>query len=148
MGRQELSRRAAAARTGDYKPIVTILEREVAAMLRLSAKDAAGAVALLKEAAAAEARLPAPAGPPLVIKPSQELLGEVLFEAGQAREAAVAFEAALQRYPNRSASVLGLARALAATGSREGAQAQYKRFAANWRRADADRPELAEARKW
>jgi tetratricopeptide (TPR) repeat protein len=148
MGRQELAQRASAARTGDYRPIVAILEREIAALLRLSARDASGAVSLLKEAAAAEAQLPSPAGPPLVIKPSHELLGEVLSGMGRHQEAAAAFEAALKRYPNRSASVLGLARALAGSGAREGAREQYKRFAANWRRADVDRPELAEARKW
>jgi tetratricopeptide (TPR) repeat protein len=147
-GRQELARRASAARTGDYRPIVSILEREIAAMLRLLAKDVGGAVSLLKEAAAAEGQLPTPAGPPLVIKPSQELLGEVLSDAGRSREAAAAFDEALKRYPNRSLSVLGLARALAAAGAREDARAHYKRFAANWRQADVDRPELAEARKW
>jgi tetratricopeptide (TPR) repeat protein len=147
MGRQELGRRASAARTGDYRPIVAILERQITALLRLSS-DAPGAISLLKEASAAEAQLPAPAGPPVVIKPSQELLGDVLAGLDRQREAAAAFEKALERYPNRSASLLGLARALAAAGAREPARAQYKRFAANWRRADADRPELAEARKW
>ncbi|MGH6961767.1 MAG: tetratricopeptide repeat protein, partial [Dongiaceae bacterium] len=148
MARQELARRAAAERTGDYRPIVVILERQISALLRLRSKDAAGALALLQEAVAAEGRLPATAGPPVVIKPSQELLGEVLHEVGRPRDAAAAFEGALKRYPNRSISVLGLARALAAGGAREEARAQYKRFAANWRRADPDRPELTEARKW
>ncbi len=148
MGRQELARRAGAARTGDRRPIVAILEREIAAMLRLAAGDPASAVSLLEKAAASEVQLPAPAGPPVVIKPSQELLGEVLAQIGRPREAAAAFEGALKRYPNRSASLLGLARALAAAGARDGAREQYKRFASNWRRADPGRPELAEAKKW
>jgi tetratricopeptide (TPR) repeat protein len=147
MGRQELARRATAERTGDRRPIVAILEREIAAMLRLAAGDTTAAISLLEKAVAAEAQLPAPAGPPVVIKPSQELLGEVLAQIGRPREAAAAFEGALKRYPNRSVSLLGLARALAAAGARDGARARYKRFLANWRAADADRPELTEARK-
>ncbi|HEX2442357.1 MAG TPA: hypothetical protein VHJ77_00310 [Vicinamibacterales bacterium] len=147
LARQELARRAAAPRTGDFRPIVAILERQMGALLRRS-QDAAAAIALLREAATAEEQVPDAAGPPVVIKPTQELLGELLLELGRPKEAAAAFEAALKRYRNRSASVLGHARALAASGAREGARAEYKKFLANWRGADANRPELTEARKW
>jgi tetratricopeptide (TPR) repeat protein len=86
-------------------------------------------------------------GPPRPIKPAQELLGEVLLETGRAAEARDAFEAALRRNPNRSASVLGLARAVAAAGDRTLAARHYATFAANWKEADGDRAELAEAMK-
>jgi tetratricopeptide (TPR) repeat protein len=146
LARQELARRAAAPRTGDFRPIVAILERQMGALLRKS-QDGQAAVALLRETATAEEQLPEAAGPPVVIKPTQELLGEVLLELGRPKEAATAFDAALKRYRNRSASVLGRARALAASGAREEARAEYKKFLANWHAADANRPELAEAKK-
>ena len=36
------------------------------------------------------------------VKPSHELLGEVLLQAGKAAEAAAAFDACLLRMPNRA----------------------------------------------
>jgi cytochrome c-type biogenesis protein CcmH/NrfG len=44
------------------------------------------------------------------------LYGELLLDAGRAREAIQAFEQALLRTPKRTPSVLGLARATAAAG--------------------------------
>ena len=46
------------------------------------------------------------------VKPSHELLGEVLLETGKAAEAAAAFDACLLRMPNRARSLMGAARAL------------------------------------
>jgi hypothetical protein len=71
------------------------------------------AVRLAKAAAEVERTLPTPSGPPSPIKPAHELYGEVLLEAGQAKEALVAFEQSLLRTPNRTASVLGAKRAAA-----------------------------------
>lgn len=65
----------------------------------------------LRKAAAAEAALPVPFGPPVLAKPSAELLGEELLAAGRNAEAAEAFRAALAASPNRRRSVLGLAEA-------------------------------------
>jgi hypothetical protein len=70
-------------------------------------------VRLAKAAAEVERTLPTPSGPPSPIKPAHELYGEVLLEAGQAKEALVAFEQSLLRTPNRTASVLGAKRAAA-----------------------------------
>jgi hypothetical protein len=65
----------------------------------------------MQEAVGLERELPPPLGLPRPIKPASELFGEILFELGRPREAAVQFEKALARWPNRSASRLGLARA-------------------------------------
>ena len=50
------------------------------------------------------------------IKPSHELLGEVLLQAGKPAEAAAAFDACLLRMPNRARSLMGAAKAHAAAG--------------------------------
>jgi hypothetical protein len=53
----------------------------------------------------------------------------------------------LARWPNRSASLLGLARALAAAGDREAARVRYHELLANWKDADANVAGLDEARR-
>ncbi|HUG46640.1 MAG TPA: hypothetical protein VMK31_09060 [Sphingomicrobium sp.] len=62
----------------------------------------------LRKAAAAEAALPVPFGPPVLQKPSAELLGEVLLEAGRKAEATQAFRMALAATPNRRLAREGL----------------------------------------
>jgi cytochrome c-type biogenesis protein CcmH/NrfG len=49
-------------------------------------------------------------GPPSLDKPANELLGEVLFEQGRAKEACAAFEAAQVLAPGRGQSLIGLAK--------------------------------------
>jgi predicted Zn-dependent protease len=100
----------------------------------------------MEEAVALERELPPPLGPPRPIKPASELYGEILLELGRPREAAAEFEKALARWPNRSRSHLGLARAAAALGEKAGARRHAERLLVNWRRADPDLPELKEAR--
>src|SRR5262249_12304147 len=80
-------------------------------------------------------------------KPAPELLGEVLVEVGRGREAIEPFQQALRRHPNRSLSVLGLARAHAAAGQTEAARNQFRALLANYDAADAGLPEVAEARR-
>jgi tetratricopeptide (TPR) repeat protein len=71
------------------------------------------ALAMLRKAAEAEAALPPPFGPPLLQKPSYELLGDELLALGRKSEAAAAYQAALAAAPNRRLSVLGLKAATA-----------------------------------
>ena len=75
-----------------------------------------------------------------------EELGAALLQAGRAREAATAYEQALEDRPNRASALLGLARARAAAGDAAGAREAYARLAALWSRADADLPDLEEVR--
>lgn len=143
----ELRRRAGGGRDGGRKLDVAVMEKELAAVLALVSGGKDEAVALAREAAALEERLPLPLGPPRPVKPSYELLGELLLEAGRPAEARVEFERSLRRWRNRSASLLGLARAARAAGDTAAARAHYRRLLANWKDADADLPELAEARR-
>jgi tetratricopeptide (TPR) repeat protein len=83
--------------------------------LRAAVLDAEGkgeeAVALARKAAAEEASLPIAFGPPVVDKPAYELLGEILLRQKQPAAARKAFEAALERTPERASALLGLLRA-------------------------------------
>jgi tetratricopeptide (TPR) repeat protein len=91
-----------------------------------------------------EDRLPFVAPPPSLF--ARELLGAEYLRAGQPDSAAAQFERVLANTPNRSVSLLGLARARLAAGDRAGATATYAKLLTNWRRADADLPALAEVR--
>jgi hypothetical protein len=144
--RQALGERAKDPREGDLLPAITIMEREVAALIALAAGRRDEAVGILKAAADAEAKLPAPLGLPAPIKPAPELLGEVLVEVGRPADAIAAFGAALRRHANRSSSLLGLARATAAAGQADASRRHYRALLANFDRADADIPALREAR--
>jgi len=65
-------------------------------------------IALLRKGAEAETALPPPFGPPVLQKPSYELLGDELSALGRKAEAAEAYRRALAAAPNRRLSVAGL----------------------------------------
>jgi tetratricopeptide (TPR) repeat protein len=146
--RQTLAEHSRSAQEGDLRPAILIMEREVAALIALAGGHRDEAVEILHAAANAEDALPPPLGLPEPLKPAPELLGEVLLEVGQPREAVGPFERTLKRHANRSLSVLGLARAAAAMGDSTTARRQYEQLLANYDGADADLPDLAETRAY
>jgi tetratricopeptide (TPR) repeat protein len=123
-----------------------IREKELGAIIRWSKGLKDEALQLAKEAADAEKTLAAPSGPPEPIKPAFELYGEMLLEAGRAKDAISAFEQSLLRTPKRTPSVLGLARAAAAAGDRATARARYQELTAMPGAAAAS-PAMQEAQK-
>ncbi len=126
----------AALRQQDDSTGLEIGGRELEAMLLLAEGEPARAVEVLQRAAEQEAAMPFAFGPPPVVKPSWELLGEVLLELERPQEAQAAFEAALARAPRRTASLLGLARAAAAAGDPVSAGEAYGSLWEIWHRAD------------
>jgi tetratricopeptide (TPR) repeat protein len=104
----------------------------------------ARALPLLNEAATIEAQIPISG--PLFAIPSRELAGELLLAAHKPVEARAAFNAALERYPNRPRSLLGLARATRQAGDKVGARETCRRLATIWNHADAEWPDGAEIR--
>jgi Tfp pilus assembly protein PilF len=92
-------------------------------------------VSLLREAVRIEESMRPPNGAASPIKPSHELLGEVLLEVGQPAEAAKAFEATLLRMPNRAHSLIGSARAHAKAGQRNRAAERYATLKDIWKGA-------------
>jgi tetratricopeptide (TPR) repeat protein len=131
-------------RYGGNPRVAAILAKELRALLRSA--DGAGdeAVALLREASALEEGLPLEYGPPDVVKPTHELLGELLLAQGKAPEAQQEFVRALALTPRRTLSLMGLARAAAAAGDTAAAAESYADLRRIWRRADPDLPGLAE----
>ncbi len=77
-------------------------------LVALASGQQAQGMDLLVKASRAEAALPQPFGPPILAKPSFELLGDELLRAGRKAEAAKAFREALARTPNRRRSLEGL----------------------------------------
>lgn len=128
--------------------VMEIRELEVTALLHAARNNYDEATAALKKATALEEEMSPPSGPPTLIKPSHELFGEILLKAGRPKEAVQQFIIALQRQPGRARALLGLARAAAQSGERERAAAAYADFLRNWQQADANLPEMREARQY
>jgi tetratricopeptide (TPR) repeat protein len=127
-------------------PTNAILEKELTAVVRLSQGKKDEALALMREATKREDAMPLEFGPPAVIKPSHELFGEMLLEAGMPKEAHAEFSRALELAPKRARSLLGLARASTAMGDSPGAAKAYAALRAVWHRADPAIRNLAELR--
>ncbi len=113
-----------------------IMAMELKALIRLSEAATVKSVELLREAAAAEDTMSFEFGPPIVVKPSHELLGEVLLELSRPQEARRHFEQALAQAPKRSLSLLGLARAASRSGDLQTARRTYRELRQLWQKAD------------
>ena len=123
----------------------TIRELQVAALSASMKNDHVHAIEWMKKATALEEAMSPPSGPPILIKPTHELFGEILLRAGKPAEAAEQFRVALLRQPNRARSLLGLARAAAQSGDQTTAATTYAKFLEQWKQADKELPELREA---
>ncbi len=129
---------APAAAPADKAP--RIMHHELAALIALKKGDQAGAVSRLGDAVALEESMRPPNGAADPVKPSHELLGEVLLEVGKPADAAAAFDASLLRMPNRARSLMGAARAHAAAGHPELAEARYRTLMSFWKGGAIARP--------
>jgi cytochrome c-type biogenesis protein CcmH/NrfG len=123
-----------------------VMEMELKALLLRDAGADDDAIELLRAATALEDEIPYEYGPPRIVKPSHELLGELLLAQNDANEARAAFEAALARAPRRTESLLGLARAAERAGDVQAAHEAYATLAEIWADADTALPEVREAR--
>ncbi len=106
------------------------------------------ALRLMSAAADQEDRTDKAAVSPGPIAPARELFGEMLLEAGEAKQAVTAFEATMKKEPNRFRGAYGAARAAEAAGDRAAARRYYRQVVAIAKDADTDRPELARARSF
>src|SRR5688572_4602947 len=110
---------AAAGGNADAGKGVRVMHLELAALMANAKGQTDQAITMLKEAAAIEETMRPPNGAADPIKPSHELLGEVLLQAGKAKDAADAFEMSLLRMPNRARSLMGAVKAHTAAGNKE-----------------------------
>jgi tetratricopeptide (TPR) repeat protein len=90
----------------------------------------------LKKAVALEDQTNYPAGPPRITKPSFEQYGEWLLKQGNYAEAILQFDAALQRMPRRSKSLLGKMTALEALNQQNKAELVQKELESILAQAD------------
>ena len=96
---------------------VSIMKKQVSAIAKLVTNDIEAAVALAKEAAKIEIQeMQTPSGPPVPMKPSSELYAEILIAANRPSEAILAYEESLTWIPERTPSLLGLAKAASLSG--------------------------------
>jgi tetratricopeptide (TPR) repeat protein len=137
---------SASVRGAETEALDGIRGLEVAALSAAMKKDYVKAIELMKKATEQEEQSSPPSGPPSLIKPTHELLGEILLRAGRPADAATQFKIALLRQPNRARSLLGAARAAAQSGDQTTAAAMYSKLLEQWNQADTDFPELREAR--
>ncbi len=129
-----------------YAKTLEIRELEVSAVISAGKNDFETAITTMKRATALEEEMAPPSGP--AIKPSHELFGEILLRAGKGKDATMQFAKSLERQPNRARSLIGMARACAASGDKARANEAYSKLVEIWRWADADLPELKEAKAY
>ena len=92
---------------------VQVMKNQLSAMKLLAEGNDHEGLALLRETASLEDMIPFAAGPVFPVKPTHELLGEVLLSLGKRDEARRQFTLALERAPNRRLSLAGLTRTTA-----------------------------------
>ena len=131
---------------------VNVLRKQLDALFARAAEDTEKAVALAREAVVLELALPFRYGPPRIVKPTAEMLGDMLLELERAEEALAAYQDQLSRTPRRTAALLGLARAAKAAGDSSEASDAYRELTQIWHAADHGVTGYAEAiegaKKW
>jgi hypothetical protein len=126
---------------------IRIQRDSAAAWLAFAEGRRTEAVAQMRTAADAEERTEKAAVTPGPLAPAREQLGEMLLESGDARGAVAAFNATLDREPNRFRTLHGAARAATAAGDDAAAKRYYAQLVTICARADDPvRGELQQAR--
>lgn len=87
---------------------VHVMKNQLAALKLFVEERVAEGFTLLRETASMEDAMPFTAGPVFPVKPTHELLGEVLLSLGELDEARREFSLALKRAPNRALSLAGV----------------------------------------
>lgn len=109
---------------------------ELEALEQAAAGEVERAIATSREAAAAEGAMSFEFGPPVIVKPAHELLGELLLAARRPAEALAEFEVSVARAPGRAASLAGMMRSADRRESRGEVREAEKAWERYHRRAD------------
>jgi len=121
-----------------------IQRRSVSAWKALAQDRAEEAIVTMREAAEMATGMEKHPITPGDLQPANELLGDLLFEAGRYAEAVDAYETALDSWPMRYHSILGAARAASEAGQDEVARRYYQELMEL--APDAHRDEVEEVR--
>jgi tetratricopeptide (TPR) repeat protein len=116
--------------------VAGVFRKQLGALSLLQKGQTAAALARAGEAAAAEDAMSFEFGPPAVVKPSHELLGELLLSLGRPTQAQKEFDAALAHAPGRTLSLLGAMRAATETKDVVASDEAARKLRENRRRAD------------
>ena len=140
---------AAKEKGDDYRDdYLSIMQHELQASAAMVRGETDAALKHLEKAVALEAKQGPPSGPAGPIKPSYEFYGEFLVKAGKYEEAVAVLRTSLQRTPNRTHSLLALARASVKLGDVETANEAYATLKRFLKDADANVPFLNEVRSY
>ena len=142
-----LRKAPAALPDADVREVASIMADQLGGLLQFVRGSRQAGLAQIARAADAEARRPRPIARPYPIKPVSEFYGELLLGEGDARGAIAQFQRALDRTPRRAASLFGLASAAAVAGDAAQSARAAREFLDVWRRADAGRSEIDDARR-
>jgi tetratricopeptide (TPR) repeat protein len=120
--------------------------KTVKGWIALAEKRNDEALQLMRAAAEAEEASDKHPVTPGNVVPSRELLGEMLLELGEPKQALAEFERSLKRDPNRFRGLYGAGRAAEAAGNPQAAREYYAKLQTLAAAYDTERPELAHAR--
>jgi tetratricopeptide (TPR) repeat protein len=128
---------AARESTQSSDPHTQVMAAQLRALLLSDEGRKDEAIVLLRRTAAIEDTLPVEFGPPVVVKPTHELIGELLLALGRANEAQREFVRALEQGPGRTHALAGLVRAATAAGDKGTADDARRTLAETLAGADA-----------
>ena len=114
-------------------------------MLAHARGDDKRALELVRAAAELDASMDKHPATPAEVLPARELLADLLLAVNDPAAALQEYEQSVRTERNRFRSILGIARAAKETGDKPKAREAYERLI-TLASADADRPELAEAK--
>ncbi|MGH7314519.1 MAG: hypothetical protein ACREJV_15190, partial [Candidatus Rokuibacteriota bacterium] len=135
-----------AAKQAYWAEQVEIQGRIVAAWAARTEGKAEEALQMMRAAADAEDSTEKHIVSPGPLVPARELLGEMLLEAKRPAEALKEFEVSQKKEPNRFRGFYGAARAAEMAGDRDKAARNYRELLALSQKADAERPEIQQAK--
>ncbi len=124
--------------------LAEVLEWELKALLSMKTNKLDEAEKHIQKAVELEDKTRYEPGPPVVLKPSHEIYGEILLAKGNYQEAIRQFDLSLQRAPNRSQSLLGKYRALKKAGESQKAAQIKTILMKNWEGADEQAKKMVE----
>jgi len=129
---------------------ITAMIFQVKSMIELYQNNSQKAVSYGQTAFQLESGVNPPAyGPPIdPVKPSAELYGEVLLATGNYLEAIKAFDSSFFFFPNRTLTLMGLARSYSKLGMIAEACYHYNILLVQWRKSDINQPFFLEAEKY
>lgn len=143
-GTAPVTEEPAAVRLGVQRRRAAVMAQQLEAYSIFAEGRRDEAIVLARQAAAVADELPSEAMWPVPVKPSHELVGDLLLEARRPLEAMAAYQDSLNRWPMRPLSLLGLYRAATLARDIDRAAAARAQLSSVWKRGDRNWSDIAE----